>query len=209
VPIATDCVSLVVEDGQLRVARRPYGGKVVEELSLRPAPTAILTLQGGAFPAAAPGAGATRSTTTPSRLPARQLRRLLGHVAAAIADVDITAADILVSVGRGIGSRENIALAERLASAIGAVVSCSRPVADAGWLPQSRQVGTSGRTVRPKLYIALGVSGAFQHVAGMKGSETIIAVNKDPRAPIFQVAHYGIVEDVLDVLPALTAELAR
>lgn len=119
-------------------------------------------------------------------------------------DVDIAKEDILVSVGRGIGDAENIALAEELAAALGGVVSSSRPVVDAGWLPKTRQVGKSGRKVRPKLYLALGISGAPEHLEGMRDAECIIAVNTDPKAPIFDLAHYGLVEDVLDLLPALT-----
>ncbi|MCX8012099.1 MAG: electron transfer flavoprotein subunit alpha/FixB family protein, partial [Desulfobacterota bacterium] len=131
-------------------------------------------------------------------------RKFIEFVEAAVGEVDITRADILVSVGRGIGDAENIPLAEAFAEALGATVSCSRPVVDKKWLPKERQVGTSGKTVKPKVYIALGISGAFQHVAGMKNSGTIIAINKDPKAPIFNIAHYGIVDDVLKILPVLT-----
>jgi len=122
-------------------------------------------------------------------------------------DVDIAAADILVSIGRGIGKPENIPLIEAFARRLGATLSCSRPVADEGWLPKSRQVGTSGKTVRPKIYIALGISGAYQHQAGMKNAQTIIAVNTDSRAPIFNVAHYGIVADIFQVIPVLEEKL--
>ena len=124
-------------------------------------------------------------------------------------DVDIGAADILVSIGRGIGKPENISLAQEFADAIGATLACSRPVADEQWLPKSRQVGTSGKTVRPKIYIALGISGAYQHQAGMKNSSTVIAVNTDPKAPIFNIAHYGIVADMLEVMPQLTEKFAK
>ena len=118
-------------------------------------------------------------------------------------DVDITQADIIVSVGRGIGSEDNIEVAEELAQALGGVVAASRPIIDAGWLPRTRQVGKSGLTVKPKLYLALGISGAPEHVEGMKDSELIIAVNTDPQAPIFEVAHYGVVADLFDVVDAL------
>lgn len=120
-------------------------------------------------------------------------------------DVDITQQDVLVAVGRGIQSQDNLALAEELAKALGGAVCGSRPVIDQGWLSLSRQVGKSGMTVKPKLYLALGISGAPEHVEGMKNSVLIIAINTDPRAPIFNFAHYGIVADALDVLPALTA----
>ena len=133
--------------------------------------------------------------------------RFLRYVKQAAGDVDITAQKILVSVGRGIGGPENLALAEELAGMLNGAVCCSRPVADKNWLPKSRQVGTSGQCVRPRIYLALGISGAFQHVAGMQGAETIIAVNKDPKAPIFRVAHYGIVGDLLEVLPLVTEKI--
>jgi electron transfer flavoprotein alpha subunit len=132
-------------------------------------------------------------------------KTFLRWVQEAAGDVDITQADVLVSVGRGIGDKENLDVAENLAKALGATVSCSRPVVDMHWLPKERQVGISGKTVKPKVYVALGISGAFQHVTAMKGSATIIAVNKDPKAPIFRVAHYGIVGDLFKVVPSLTA----
>jgi len=121
--------------------------------------------------------------------------------------VDITRESVLVSVGRGIGEQDNLELVEALAAALGGAVSSSRPIADAGWLPRTRQVGKSGLKVKPKVYIALGISGAPEHLEGMRGAELIIAVNSDARAPIFSVAHYGAVADLLDVVPALTAKL--
>ncbi|MFH1058901.1 MAG: electron transfer flavoprotein subunit alpha/FixB family protein [Pseudomonadota bacterium] len=203
-PLVTDCVGLDWADGALSARRLVYGGKVAESQSLKPAPLVVATLQSGAFEAAPAGAAAASESVQLTDLAPRHARRFLGYLRGAAEDVDIAAADILVSVGRGIGGEDNLPLAQALADALGATLSCSRPVADAGWLPKSRQVGTSGKTVRPKVYLALGISGAFQHQAGMKGAATIIAVNKDPRAPIFQIAHYGIVEDLFKVLPALT-----
>ena len=121
--------------------------------------------------------------------------------------VDLSAADIIVAVGRGIKEQENLAIAEKLAAALGAELAASRPICDAGWLPMERQVGSSGQTVAPKLYIAIGISGAIQHLVGMKGARTIVAINKDPEAPIFEIADYGIVGDLFDVVPALIKEL--
>ncbi|PSQ44647.1 electron transfer flavoprotein subunit alpha/FixB family protein [Halobacteriales archaeon SW_7_68_16] len=121
-------------------------------------------------------------------------------------DVDIADADVLVSVGRGIEEEENVDLVEQLADALGATLSASRPIVDNEWLPKNRQVGQSGKVVTPDVYIAIGISGAVQHVAGMKGADTIVAINEDPSAPIFDVADYGIVDDLFDVVPALTAE---
>jgi electron transfer flavoprotein alpha subunit len=119
-------------------------------------------------------------------------------------DVDITKEAVLVSVGRGIQEKDNISIAEELAEAMGAVVSCSRPVVDAKWLAKSRQVGSSGQTVKPKVYLACGISGSFQHLAGLKGNPFIVAINKNPKAPIFQVAEVGIVTDMLEFIPELT-----
>ena len=122
--------------------------------------------------------------------------------------VDLTKADIIVAVGRGIKSKDNLALAENLAAALGGDLAASRPICDAEWLPIDRQIGSSGQTVAPKLYVALGISGAIQHLVGMKNSGTIVAINKDPEAPIFEVADYGLVGDLFAILPQLAAELA-
>ena len=134
-------------------------------------------------------------------------RRFLEVVAAEAGDVDITKEDILVSIGRGIEDQDNIEIAEELAEAVGGVVSCSRPIVDAKWLEKPRQVGTSGQTVKPKVYMALGISGSFQHLGGLKGNPFIVAVNKNPKAPIFQVADVGVVEDLLDFVPVLTEKI--
>ena len=117
--------------------------------------------------------------------------------------MDISKADSLVAVGRGIKDKSNMLMVEKLAESLGAILACSRPIADKGWLPRDRQVGTSGKTVKPKLYVAIGISGQFQHVSGMKNSDLIIAINKDPKAPIFRTADYGIVEDLFKVVPTL------
>jgi electron transfer flavoprotein alpha subunit len=123
--------------------------------------------------------------------------------------VDLTKADVIVAIGRGIKSQENIALAQKLADALGGDIAASRPICDAGWLPIDRQIGSSGQTVAPKLYIALGISGAIQHLVGMKNAGTIVAVNKDPEAPIFDIADFGIVGDLFDVIPVLTEEILK
>jgi electron transfer flavoprotein alpha subunit len=130
-------------------------------------------------------------------------------VEAEVGDVDITKEEVLVSIGRGIEDEENIELAEELAEAMGAAVSCSRPIVDAKWLEKSRQVGTSGQTVKPKVYMALGISGSFQHMGGIKGNPFILAVNKNPKAPIFQVADVGVEADILDFIPELTEKLGE
>jgi len=123
--------------------------------------------------------------------------------------VDLGQAERIVAVGRGIKAQENIAIAERLAKAMGAEIAASRPICDSGWLPMDRQIGSSGQTVAPKLYVALGISGAIQHLVGMKGARTIVAINKDADAPIFEVADYGIVGDLFEIVPALVSELEK
>jgi electron transfer flavoprotein alpha subunit len=123
--------------------------------------------------------------------------------------VDITAAEKLVGIGRGIKDVANIPMVEDLAKTMGAVLSCSRPIVDKGWLPTDRQVGTSGKTVKPKLYIAVGISGAFQHILGMKSADLIIAINKDPKAPIFSFSDYGVVDDLFKVVPALKSKVSE
>jgi electron transfer flavoprotein alpha subunit len=134
-------------------------------------------------------------------------RKFLEIVEAEAGDVDITKSDVQVSIGRGIEDEDNIEMAEELAEAMGAVVSCSRPIVDAKWLEKSRQVGTSGQTVKPKVYMALGISGSFQHLGGIKGNPYMIAVNKNPKAPIFQVADVGVEADILEFIPELTEKI--
>ena len=134
-------------------------------------------------------------------------RRYLQTVVAEAGDVDITKHNVLVSIGRGIQEKENVAIAQELADALGAAVSCSRPVVDAKWLEKSRQVGSSGKTIKPKVYLACGISGSFQHLAGLKGNPFIVAINKNPKAPIFQVADIGIVDDILEFMPELTNKI--
>lgn len=171
---------------------------------------AFVTLRPATFPVAEPRDGAAPITPVEMDLSGLQIHReVLGYEKPESGDVDIAEADVVVTVGRGIKEKENIALAEDLAAALGGVVGASRPIVDNGWLPWSRQVGSSGKTVAPKLYIALGVSGAMQHLTGIKGAKTIIAVNIDPTAPIFSVAHYGAVGDLFEIVPDLLKELQK
>ncbi len=207
-PLVTDCMDFSLEAGTFTARRQMYGGKVDVRVTAKPAPTYLVTQRGGSFPAqqAEPKSGEIVPLPLPPLSGLRD-RKFVRYTEAETGGVDISGSDILVSVGRGIGKPENLPLAEELAKAIGAPLACSRPVADSKWLPKSCQVGTSGKTVHPKVYLALGISGAFQHQAGMKNSGTIIAVNKDGRAPIFKVAHFGIVEDLFKVLPVLTEKV--
>jgi len=207
IPFTTDVVDIDGAEGLIAI-RQMYSGKVNAKVSLKPADKWLVTVRAGAFPAEGiPTVSGELQEIAGSVGGDFSARTFVEYLEAAVGDVDITQADIIVSVGRGIKDADNIPLAQELADALGGVVACSRPVADKKWLPKERQVGTSGKTVKPKVYIALGISGAFQHQAGMKGANTIIAVNKDPKAPIFSIAHYGIVDDLFKVVPALTEKI--
>ena len=207
-PLVTDCVGLGFEDGQLFAVREMYGGKVSAKVAFGQADTYMATARQAAFPfeEGEPLGGEIIAVDSPLTEEIAY-RRFLEYVEAAVGDVDITQADVVVAVGRGIKEGDNMALVEKLAEALGGVVAGSRPVVDAGWLPPDRQVGQSGKTVKPKLFVAVGISGASQHVVGMRASGIIVAINKDPDAPIFKVAHYGIVDDLFKVVPALIAQL--
>lgn len=207
-PLASDCIDVEVADGTFTAIRKMYSDKVNARIGFRGAENCLVTIRSGSSPAEIEPAYEAEVLSIPSPLTTEiQARKFLEFVEAAAGEVDITQADILISVGRGIGDGDNIPLVEALAETMGVTLSCSRPVVDKKWLPKERQVGTSGKTVKPKVYIALGISGAFQHAAGMKNSGTIIAVNKDPKAPIFNIADYGIVEDLFKIVPVLTEKL--
>jgi electron transfer flavoprotein alpha subunit len=198
---ASDVFAVREEDGGLVAERSFYGAKVNGELEFPGHDTIVLLLRPTAWQ---PAEGAGSASVTAVEAPTATSRaRHKDWVEAQAGDVDITTADFLLSVGRGIGEKENLPQFEELASRMGATLSVSRPVVDAGWMPNSRQVGQSGKTVTPKVYLALGISGAVQHLAGMKTSGTIIAVNTDPEAAIFNVAHYGAVADLFEVAEEL------
>jgi electron transfer flavoprotein alpha subunit len=203
-PLATDCIGMEAKDETFSLVRQLYGGKVNAEVSFAKKGPFMVTVRPGAFPVVEKGPLAGEIVSIPSPLTDEGLaRRFVEFVEAAAGEVDITQADVLVSVGRGIKEEANIPIVKELADALGAPLACSRPVVDKKWLPKGCQVGTSGKTVKPKVYIAVGISGAFQHVAGMKGAGTIIAINKDPKAPIFSVAQYGIVGDLFKIVPVI------
>jgi electron transfer flavoprotein alpha subunit len=193
---------------ELKVVRQEFGGQVSTHVRCNIANGAVVNVRPGAFKpvegASAAGKVVDQSATVG---PLTAKRRYLTTIVPEAGDVDITKEPVLVSVGRGIGEKDNIPIAEELAEALGAVVSCSRPVVDAKWLPKSRQVGSSGQTVKPKIYLACGISGSFQHLAGLKGNPFIVAINKNPKAPIFQVAEVGIVTDMLEFLPELAEKV--
>ncbi|MDL2330033.1 electron transfer flavoprotein subunit alpha/FixB family protein [Desulfosarcina sp. OttesenSCG-928-A07] len=189
----------------LKAIRQEYSGMVSTHVTCDIAGGAVVNVRPGAFPPdeSKSGSGAVEDKSgTIGDLSAK--RKFLEVVEAEVGDVDITKADVLVSIGRGIEDQDNIEIAQELADAMGAVVSCSRPIVDAKWLEKSRQVGTSGQTVKPKVYLACGISGSFQHLGGIKGSPFIVAINKNPKAPIFQVADVGIEANIVEFLPELT-----
>ncbi len=206
-PLATDCIGLDVGDGELFAIRQMYGGKVNAKISFCAATRCIVTVRQGAFPIME---GELKGEKVVIASPLKgeiRGKRFVRYEEAEVGEIDITQADIIVAVGRGIKKKENMAIVEELAECLGGVVACSRPIVDSGWLPKDRQVGQSGKTVKPKLYVAVGISGAFQHITGIRGAETIIAINKDGNAPIFNIADYGIVDDLFKVVPALSTKI--
>lgn len=203
-PLVSDITGIRVENGGFLLTRPMYAGKINAEWRFK-GEAGIVTVRSAAFKVENP---ALSGKIQPRLLPEPTLRRrFIGYEEAPSTGVDITKATAIIAIGRGIKEQKNLDAVQKLAKAIGAEIACSRPVIDAGWMPKDRQIGSSGKTVKPKLYIGLGISGAFQHTAGMKSAETIIAVNKDPNAPIFALAHYGIVGDIMKVMPALEAKL--
>ncbi len=206
-PLAANCVDVRLEGAKLVVVRRLLNEKVQGEFELASDKPYVVTLRPGTTKPAGPAPGGS-VIPTPVPVDASKIRtRFLALERPQVADIDLGAADIIVSAGRGIQKKENLPLIEEFAKLLGGVVGASRPLTDLEWLPKTRQVGQSGKTVRPKLYIACGISGAMQHVAGMKDSGLIIAINTDPSAPIFEVAHVGIVGNVLQILPLAMKDL--
>ncbi len=197
-----------LEGDNLKVIRQEYSGQVSTHVIGDIASGAVINIRPGTCQPDESQSAAGQVIDKSSEIGELTVgRRFLEVVAAEVGDVDITKEDILVSVGRGIEDQDNIEIAEELAEAVGGVVSCSRPIVDAKWLEKPRQVGTSGQTVKPKVYMALGISGSFQHLGGLKGNPFIVAVNKNPKAPIFQVADVGVIEDLLDFVPVLTDKI--
>jgi electron transfer flavoprotein alpha subunit len=207
-----DCIAYRSENGKLVFVRQMFQGKTVADVVFEGPSPWFATFQAGAFRADLVVQSTSKAAVTaiPVDLKAEQIRtKPIEIFREAKQAVDLTQAPILVSVGRGIKAPENIPLAEKLAHLLGGELAASRPICDEGWLPMDRQIGSSGQTVAPKLYLALGISGAIQHVVGMKGSRTIVAINKDQNAPIFEIADYGIVGDLFEIVPALIEELEK
>jgi electron transfer flavoprotein alpha subunit len=206
----SDVVSHRAEGGQLVLVRQLFQGKVNADVRWSSAAPNFASLQAGAYRADQIAEGSAGVENFAPELGAGEIRtKPLELFRESARAVDLTAAEIIVSVGRGIKEAENIPLVQQLADALGAELAASRPICDAGWLPMERQVGSSGQTVAPKMYVAVGISGAIQHLVGMKGSRTVVAINKDANAPIFEIADYGIVGDLFQVIPELTEAVKK
>ena len=207
--LISDCVRMNVEAGKPTFTRRIFLGKLDADVVSDGEPPVFVTFQSGAFR----GDQAVKGSGAPVETMQVEIGEVRMKPEAPFQEVkqavDLSKADVIVAVGRGIKSKDNLALAEKLAEVLGGDLAASRPICDAEWLPIDRQIGSSGQTVAPKLYIAVGISGAIQHLVGMKNSKTIVAINKDPEAPIFDIADYGIVGDLFEVLPILTEEIKK
>jgi electron transfer flavoprotein alpha subunit len=206
-PLATDCIDLALEEGKVLVTRQVYGGKLNVEASLREADGYIVTIRPATFEADEPRSERGEVIKLEAPVVDVEYKKFVEYVEPPPGEVDIAEADILVSIGRGIKDEKNLPLIRELAAALRGEVGCSRPIVDKDWLPKDRQVGSSGKTVKPKLYLAAGISGSFQHVMGMKGSGLIVVINKDLKAPIFRIADYGVVDDLFKIIPALTQKI--
>ena len=208
----SDCIGYKNERDKLRFTRQMFQGKLVADVSFSCEPPWFVTFQNGAFRADKAEAGpAAAPVETVNIEIADGVVRTQPHEVFKEAKqaVDLTQAEIIVSVGRGIKEQKNIEMAKQLADALGGEIAASRPICDSGWLPLDRQVGSSGQTVAPKLYLALGISGAIQHIVGMKGARSIVAINKDSEAPIFEIADYAVVGNLFDIVPPLIEEVKK
>jgi electron transfer flavoprotein alpha subunit len=203
-----DCIRYWTEGGRLVLTRRIFLGKLDADVSLGGEEPYFVTFQSGAFRGDNAEKGSAAVETMDVSVGDVRMTPEAPFQEAK-ASVDLTKSEVIVAIGRGIKSQENIAVAQQLADALGADLAASRPICDSEWLPIDRQIGSSGQTVAPKLYLALGISGAIQHIVGMKNAGTIVAINKDAEAPIFDIADYGIVGDLFEVVPALTEEINR
>ena len=207
----SDCLSYRKQGERLVFVRQVFQGKFNADVEFVGEPPYLVSFQAGSFREdAVKRGGNTPSTTVAAAVSSEQIRTKPGErFREAKQAVDLTQAEIIVAVGRGIKAPENVDLARKLAEALGGEIGASRPICDGGWLPMDRQIGSSGQTVAPKLYVALGISGAIQHQVGMKGSRTVLAINKDREAPIFEVATYGVVGDLFEIVPPLTEAIRK
>jgi electron transfer flavoprotein alpha subunit len=210
--LVSDCLGYRHENGKLTFVRQVFQGKYSADIELAGGAPYFVSFQAAAFREDAVERGSNPAPITPVavEMAADAIRAKPGErFREAKQAVDLTQAGLIVSVGRGIKAPENVPLAQKLADALGAELGASRPICDNGWLPMDRQIGSSGQTVAPKLYVALGISGAIQHMVGMKGSNTVVAINKDKEAPIFEIATYGIVGDLFEIVPPLIEEIKK
>lgn len=208
-PLMSDIVDIKAEGSSVTLVRQLFQGKLNADVKPAGEPQ-FVSVQVGAFRASEPASAAAPVEKFALNLDASQIRSKPEEpFREAQRSVDLSAAEVIVSVGRGIKEKDNLAVVEALASALGAELAASRPICDNGWLPMERQVGSSGQTVSPKLYLAVGISGAIQHLVGMKGSKTVVAINKDENAPIFETADYAVVGDLFEVVPALVEEIKK
>jgi len=209
VGLAADATNVTIEGGQISAVRPSHGGNVINTLVFGSARPAVVSVRKQSFPEAPEEAGRSGEAITEA-MPPLEIRTKVTNIAPKQGAVNLADASIIVSGGRGLGNPENyFKLIPPLAEALGGAYGASRAIVDAGWIPYEHQVGQTGKTVSPKLYVAVGISGAIQHLAGMRTSRTIVAINKDPEAPIFRVASYGVVGDVNEIVPLLTEELKR
>jgi electron transfer flavoprotein alpha subunit len=208
--LVSDIIRHAIADGAPVFVRQLFQGKLIADIRCTgPAPH-FVSVQAGAYRADSLDAGSASVEVFTPELDATAIRvKPAEPFRESARAVDLSNAEVIVSIGRGIKEKEHLQIVEKLAEALGAELGASRPICDNGWLPMERQVGSSGQTVSPKLYVAIGISGAIQHLVGMKGSKTIVAINKDPEAPIFEVADYGVVGDLFEVVPALTEEIRK
>jgi electron transfer flavoprotein alpha subunit len=206
--LASDCIALKVDDGTIIATRPVYAGKALTEIKIN-STVKVFTLRPNVFPAGASNGGEAKVEVLDIPLAESDFASIAIETTQASGKVDVAEADIIVSGGRGLKGPENFTMIENLAGVLGGAVGASRAVVDAGWRPHNEQVGQTGKTVSPSLYIAVAISGAIQHLAGMSSSKYIVAINKDKDAPIFQIADYGIVADAFDIVPALTLETKK
>ena len=206
----TDCIDFRVEGGEVVLTRQIFQGKITTDVRVSAAPPVFVSFQAGSYRADLAEAGSATVEAFAVDFSGVEVRTVTeAPFQEAKQAVDLTQAALIVAVGRGIKEKDNLHLITELAAAMGAEIAASRPICDNEWLPMDRQIGSSGQTVAPKLYLAIGISGAIQHVVGMKNSQTIVAINKDAEAPIFDLADYGIVGDLFEIVPALTAEIKK
>ncbi len=209
-PLVSDVVDVRLEAGQPVFVRQLFQGKLNADVRSQAGAPGFASIQAGAFRAAEPAAASASVEKVAVTLSETDIRiKVEEPFRETQRSIDLSSADVIVSVGRGIKEKDNLPIVEELAAVLGAELAASRPICDNGWLPMERQVGSSGQTVAPKMYLAVGISGAIQHLVGMKGAKTIVAINSDENAPIFEVADYGIVGDLFQVVPALIEQIKK